>query len=51
MYDNILLYQFCLVIISKDFTKDEQIQISLNSTAYDVSVDHSSIEKKIYYIK
>ena len=30
----------------KDFTKDEQSEISLNSTVYDFSVDHSSIEKE-----
>ena len=44
--DNISWYNFCLGSISKDFTKDEQSEISLNGTAYDFSVDHSSIEKE-----
>ena len=32
--------------MSKDFTKDEQSEISLNHTVYDFSVDHSLIEKE-----
>ena len=43
---NILWYQFCLGSISKDFTKDEMGEIYLNSTVYEFSVDHSSIQKK-----
>ena len=30
---------FCLGSLSKNFTKDEQSEISLNGTAYDFSVD------------
>ena len=40
---NISWYNFCLESISKDFTKDEQSEISLNGT---VSFDHSSIKKE-----
>ena len=32
--------------MSKDFTKDEQSEISLNSSLYNFSVDHSSIKKE-----
>ena len=32
--------------MSKDFTKDEQREISVNDTAYDFSVCHSSVEKE-----
>ena len=38
---NISLNNFCLGSVSKDFTKDEQSEISLNDTVYDFSVDHS----------
>ena len=31
---------------SKDITKDEQSEISLNSIVYDFSVHHSSIDKE-----
>ena len=34
-----------LGIISKDFTKNEQSETSLNGTVNKFSVDHSSIEK------
>ena len=34
-------YNFCLRSISKDFTKNEQSEISLNGTVYDFSVDSS----------
>ena len=34
-----------LGIISKDFTKNEQSETSLNGTVNSFSVDHSSIEK------
>ena len=44
--DNISWYNFCLRSISKDFTKDDQSEISLNGTMYDFSVDHSSIKKE-----
>ena len=47
---NILWYQFCLGSISKDFTKDEMGEIYLNSTVYEFSVDHSSIQKKKIYL-
>ena len=43
--DNISWYTFCLGSVSKDFTKDEQSEISLNGTVFDFSVDHSSIKK------
>ena len=45
-HDNIRWYEFCLGSVSKDFTKDEQSQISLNRTGYDTSVHHNSIEKE-----
>ena len=32
--------------VSKDFTKDEQSEISVNGTVYDFSVDRSSTKKK-----
>ena len=48
--DNISWYNFCLGSVSKDFTKYEQSEISLNSTAYDFSVDHSSIKEDIINI-
>ena len=38
---NINLNKFCLGNISKDFTKDELSETSLNDTVYDFSVDHS----------
>ena len=41
--DNISWCNFCLGSVSKDFTKNEQSEISLNNTVYDFSVDHSSI--------
>ena len=44
--DNIRWYDFCLGSISKDFTKNEQSEISLNGTIYDFLVDHSSIKKE-----
>ena len=44
--DNINLYSFCLGRLSKDFTKDEQSEISLNDVVHDFSVDHSSIKKE-----
>ena len=46
VYDNKRWYDFCLGTISKDFTKDEQSEVSLNCTVYDFSVDHSSVEKE-----
>ena len=45
VHDSICWYELCLRSISKDFTKNEQIQISLNGTVYDFSVDYSSVEK------
>ena len=45
--DDINWYNYCLESIWKDFTKDEQIEISLNATTvYDFSVDNSLIEKE-----
>ena len=44
--DNISWYDFCLGSISKDFTKNEQSEISLNGTVYDFLVDHSSTRKE-----
>ena len=46
MKDNVTWYNFCLGSISKDFTKDEQSEISFNGTVYDFSFDHSSIKKE-----
>ena len=43
---NISGYNFCLGRVSKDFTKDKQNVISLNSNVYDFSVDHSSYRKE-----
>ena len=40
------MYNFCLGSISKDCTKDEQSEISLIDTLYNIPVDHSSIKKK-----
>ena len=31
--------------VSKDFTKDEQCEISLNGTVHDFSVDNGSLKK------
>ena len=39
-------YNFCLGCTSKDFTKDGESEVLLNGTAYDFSVDHSSIKKE-----
>ena len=44
--DNISWYNFCLGIVTQDFTKDEDTEISLNFTVQDFSVDHSSIKKE-----
>ena len=44
--DNIVWYNFYLGSVSKDFTKDEQSETSLNGTVNDFSVDHSSIKKE-----
>ena len=43
---NISWYNFCIGSLSKDFTKDEQNEISWNDTVYDFSGDHSSIKKE-----
>ena len=40
------MYNFCLGSISKDCAKDEQSEISLIDTLYNIPVDHSSIKKK-----
>ena len=39
-------YEFCLGSVSKDFTNDEQSEISLNDTVYDFWLDHSSIKEE-----
>ena len=39
-------YSFYLESESKDFTKDEQSEISVNGVACDFSVDHSLIKKE-----
>ena len=44
--DNISWYNFCSGSISKDFTKDEQSEISLNGNLYDFSVDHNPSKKE-----
>ena len=46
--NNINWYNFYLGSISKDFTKDELSEISLNGTAYNFSVGHSSLKKKTF---
>ena len=43
--DNISWYNFFRKPI-KRFYKNEQSKISLNSTVYDFSVDHSSVKKE-----
>ena len=44
--DNISSYNFCLGSVSRDFTKDEQSETSLNDTVNDSSFGHSSIKKE-----
>ena len=44
--ENISWYSFCLGSVWKVFTKDDRSKTSLNRTAYDFSVDHSSIKKE-----
>ena len=44
--DNIRWYNFYLGSVSKDFTKGEQSEISLNCTVYDFSADHCWIRKE-----
>ena len=44
--DNVSWYNFYLGSITKDFTKDEQREISLNGTVYKFSFVHSSIKKE-----
>ena len=39
-------YKFYLRRVSKEFTKDEISEISLNSTVYNFPVDQSAIEKE-----
>ena len=41
--DKISWYHFCLETESKDFTNDEQSEVSLNNTLYDFSVEHRDI--------
>ena len=44
--NNISWYKYSLGSISKNFTKEEQNEISLNGTVHDFSADHSSIKKE-----
>ena len=44
--DNISWYNFCLGSLSKDFTKDEGGEISLNGTVYNFSAYHTSVKKE-----
>ena len=44
--DNISWYNFCSESMSLDFTKDEQIETSLNGIVYNISVSHSSVKKE-----
>ena len=46
MKDKTSWYNFCLRSLSKDFTEDDQSEISLNGNVYDFSVDHSSVKKE-----
>ena len=46
VHNNINWYGLLLGSLSKDFTEDEQSDISLNGTEYDLSVDHSLIQKE-----
>lgn len=41
-----LCYAFILENLSIDSTKCELNEVSLNSTVYDLSLDHSAIEKE-----
>ena len=41
---------FCLGSIPKEFTEDEQSEISLNGIVYDFSVDNSLIKKEDKFI-
>ena len=43
---NIGWYELCLGSISKDFTKDEESEISLNGTVHDFPVNYSSVVKE-----
>ena len=43
---NILLYEFSLKSISRDFTKDNQREIFLNGTVYDFSVNYKAMKKE-----
>ena len=38
--------EFSLGNISKEFTKDEITEISLNGTVFDYSVDHGTVRRK-----
>ena len=44
--DNISWHNFCFRSLSKDFTKDEKIEIYLNAIVYDFSADHTSIKEE-----
>ena len=44
MNDNRRWYNFFLGSVLKDFSKDQESEISLNGTAYNFLVDHSSIK-------
>ena len=44
MNDNRRWYNFFLGSVLKDFSKDQESEISLNGTVYNLLVDHSSIK-------
>ena len=43
-------YEFCLERVSRDFSKDEMSEFSLNSTVFDFSVSLKQSKKKINVI-
>ena len=45
-HNYIFWYEFYLGSVSKDFTKDEENESSLNGTVHDFSLDNSSTEKE-----
>ena len=49
-HEILLLNRFCLVTVSKDFTKNKMKEISLNGTVYDFSVDLVQLKIKIYLV-
>ena len=39
-------YEFCLERVSRDFSKDEMSEFSLNNTVFDFSVSHKAVEEE-----